>query len=383
VAWGIAITLLGTVSALLGVLYALVDHDLKRLLAYHSVENIGIITIGLGVALIGVSIGNLPLASLALVAVLFHTINHGLFKGLLFLGSGVIAQTERTVNLEQLGGLWAHLVWTAPFFLIGCLSIAGLPPFNGFASEWMTFQSLIAGLAAGSLGLRLLIMFAIAGLALTSGLAVACFVKVFGVAFLGQRRHASPTPTQRERFDASSLSLGLLATLCVLLGVLPILAVVPLSGIVALTLHAAPLPLPSLPILPAALAIAPVCGAIVAVLLALTRGVGRVPTWTCGSPVTAAAQYTATAFSKPLRTVFAFMLLPERRRLIEFGISRWFPTNIRYRTESRYVVDEVARLIAARTLAFTRRSRVVQSGELRLYLAYATVAFIVVVVVAR
>jgi len=382
-AWGLCLTVLGTVSAIVGVLYALVDHDLKRLLAYHSIENIGIVTIGLGVALSALAVGNGAVAGLALVAALFHTVNHGLFKALLFLGAGVVADTEGTVDLERLGGLWGQLVWTAPFFLIGCVAIAGLPPFNGFASEWLTFQSLIAALGNAAAPVKFVLLAAVAGLALTGGLAAACFVKVFGVVFLGRSRRAEPRPAVREAFDASTFGLGFLAVLCTAFGLVPMLAVAPLGIVAAVTLGVAPLSLPVLPVLPVAVAVLPFAGALLAAILAAVRGVRRVPTWTCGSPVTAAAQYTATAFSKPLRTIFAFLLFPERRRVLEFGVSRWFPSRIRYRTESRYLVDEAARRFAAVTLRLTRRSRVLQSGSLRLYLAYAIVTFIVVVAVVH
>jgi len=383
-AWGLTLILIGTISAVGGVLYAVVDHDLKRLLAYHSVENVGIIVIGAGVALLARSQGNAALAALALTAALFHTINHGLFKGLLFLGAGTVADTEGTVDLERLGGLWGHLVWTAPLFLIGCAAITALPPFNGFVSEWMTFQSLIGGLASGGgAAIRLVLLGSIAGLALTGGLAAACFVKVFGVVFLGRPRRAREAPACRERFDAPALALALLAAACTMFGVAPLLVVSPLDRIAAAAIGAAPLPLPSLPMLPLTLVALPLAGAAIAAALAARRGVRSVPTWTCGSPVTPSAQYTATAFSKPLRTIFAFVLLPERQRLVETGASPWFPVRIRYRTESRYVIDEAARRFAAVTLRLTRRARALQSGSLRLYLAYAVATMILVVVVAR
>jgi hydrogenase-4 component B len=381
--WGVVLVLLGTVSAIAGVLYAVVDRDLKRLLAYSSIENIGIITIGLGVALIALAIGNAAAAGLALVAALFHAVNHGLFKALLFLGAGAVADSEGTVDLERLGGLWGHLVWTAPFFLIGCVAIAGLPPLNGFSSEWLTFQSLIAALGNSSAPVKFVLVAAVAGLALTGGLAAACFVKVFGVVFLGRARHDTIYPVVRETFDASTFALGFLAALCVMLGLIPLLAVGPLRIVAAATLGIAPLLPPALPVLSLNLAMLPFAGALLVAMLAAARGVRRVPTWTCGSPVTTAAQYTATAFAKPLRTIFAFLLFPERRRVLEFGLSRWFPSRIRYRTESRYVVDEAARRFTAVILRLTRRSRIVQSGSLRLYLAYAMATFILIVLVAR
>jgi hydrogenase-4 component B len=381
--WGLALMLLGTLSAIAGVLYALVDHDLKRLLAYHSIENVGIITIGLGVALVALAFDNGAVAGLALVAALFHTINHGLFKGLLFLGAGTVADVEGTIDLERLGGLWGHLVWTAPFFLIGCVAIAGLPPLNGFASEWMTFQALVAAFEGSAIPVKLTLLASIAGLALTSGLAAACFVKVFGIVFLGRSRRQVDRLLVRERFDASASGLGFLAVLCVAFGLAPALAVVPLGVVAAASLGTAPLPLPTLPFLSVTVVALPLAGVLFVLLTAVRRGVRYVPTWTCGSPVTAAAQYTATAFSKPLRTIFAFLLLPERRSVSEFHMSRWFPSRIRYRTGSRYVLDEAARRFAALTLRGTRRSRALQSGSLRLYLAYAMAAFIFVVAVIR
>ena len=378
-AWGLVLLGLGTLSAFVGVLYAVVDNNLKRLLAYSSVENIGIITIALGVALIASASGARAVASLALVAALFHVLNHGTFKALLFLGAGIVADTEGTVDLERLGGLMERLVWTAPFFLIGCIAIAGLPPFNGFVSEWMTFQSLIAALAGAAPAVKLALSAAVAGLALTGGLAAACFVKVFGVGFLGRSRRIAPSLAVREPLDRSNVALGLLAAMCAVLGVLPMLAVAPLGRISAAILNAPPLALPALPVLPVTAAALPFLGILLCVALAALRGVRYVPTWTCGSPVTAAAQYTATAFAKPLRTIFAFLLWPERRRRIEAGRSRWFPSRIRYRTQSRYLVDEAARRFAALVLRWTRLSRGLQSGSLRLYLTYAIATFIFVV----
>jgi hydrogenase-4 component B len=380
--WGVALLALGTVSAIGGVLFALAERDLKRLLAYSSVENVGIIAIGLGVALLTQAEGLHAIAALALVAALFHALNHGFFKGLLFLGAGVIAEREGTVDLERLGGLWAHLAWTAPLFLIGSAAIAGLPPTNGFASEWLTFQSLIAGLRAGDTLARLTLLAAIAGLALTGGLAAATFVKVFGVAFLGRPRKPRPNPAPLERFEPSLAGLLVPAAACLAFGLFPALATGPLSQ-VARTLTGAPAPqFAMLSLLPAALVLLPFFGALAAFALARRRGVRGVATWTCGSPVTPAAQYSATAFTKPLRRIFSYVLIPDRQRTVEGGISPWFPSAILYRTESRDLADEAARTFAAVTLRAARRTRIVQSGSLRLYLAYAVLALFVVVVAA-
>ncbi|HEX3458960.1 MAG TPA: proton-conducting transporter membrane subunit [Candidatus Baltobacteraceae bacterium] len=390
--WGIALVILGTVSAIGGVLYALVDHDLKRLLAYHSVENVGIITIGIGVALLARSAGVIAVATLALVAALFHAVNHGLFKALLFMGAGIVAKTQGTVDLERLGGLWRRLTWTAPLFLVGCAAIVALPPFNGFASEWLTFQSLVGGFALRDPATRIVLLGASAGLALTGGLAAACFVKVFGVAFLGSSRRPEqmhPGEPPRERFDGTTFAQALLAGACAALGLIPALAVTPLVHVAAVTLGTSQsaglrlAPLASLSVLPIALVVLPAAGVLACLALATRRGLRRVPTWTCGSPVTPAAQYTATAFSKPLRLIFGFVLRPEHRRLVETGASTWFPSRIVYRIESRDVIDEAARRFGAIALYAARRSRALQSGNLRLYLAYAVAALGLVVVVAR
>lgn len=359
--WGITLVLLGTVSAIGGVLYALVDRDLKRLLAYSSIENIGIVTIGLGVALTAFSAGNGAVAGLALIATFFHTINDGLFKGLLFLGAGIVADREGTVDIERLGGLWGRLVWTAPLFLIGCVAIAGIPPLNGFASEWLTFQSLIAAVTGAATPVKLVLVTAVAGLALTSGLAAACFAKVFGTVFLGRRRSLTPREGPRETFDPSVGATSVLALLCIALGLVPALTIAPLAAIAAATLHVAPLVQPMLPVLPVSLAALPFAGALLVLILVAVRGVRRVPTWTCGSPVTAAAQYTGAAFVNPLRLIFAFVFRPRGRR------------------HTRYMIDESARRFAAIMLRLTRRSRIVQSGSLRLYLTYAVATLIVVV----
>ena len=304
-----------------------------------------------------------------------------MFKSLLFLGAGTVADSAGSVDLERLGGLWVGLVWTAPFFLIGCAAISALPPFNGFISEWMIFQSLIAGIATGGVAVKLTLLATIAALALTSGLAAACFVKVFGVAFLGRAREARTMAT--ERFDQSAAALAFLAILCTTLGVVPALAIVPLTRVVRSFFAASPLALPTVSTLPALLIVLPALGALAAYMLARGRGVRAVPTWTSGSPVTASAQYSATGFSKPLRTIFAFVLAPERRRVVEVGLSSWSPRRIVYHTTSRYLVDEVARRFSAALLLNARRMRLVQSGSLRLYLMYAILTLVLTFMVAR
>lgn len=377
---GLVLIVLGAAGAVLGVVYALVESDIKRLLAYSTIENVGIVTTGIGVAVWAQAHANAVTASLALTAALFHAVNHGTFKGLLFLGAGSVVHSEGTADLERLGGLWTHLRWTAPLVLAGCLAIAALPPLNGFASELLTFAALGAGLNGATLAERGVLLFALAALALSGGLAIACFARFFGIGFLGRRRDSAPAAVAPERFDAGIAAMLLLAGCCIAIGVVPVVALAPLTMIVQAVLGSGPLPLPSVPV---EIALLPVAGAALCVAAAARARIRRTATWTCGSPVTRSAHYTATAFSKPLRRVFGFVLLPERRRTIETGPSRWFPRVIRYRTESRYVVDEAARRFAAWTLHWTRRARSIQSGELRLYLAYAVAAFVLAVASVR
>ncbi|MDQ6959999.1 MAG: proton-conducting transporter membrane subunit, partial [Mariprofundaceae bacterium] len=189
--WGTLILLAGSSSAVTGVLLALQQHDLKRLLAYHSVENIGIILIGLGLGMIFAYYGHPVLAALGLIAGLYHTINHALFKGLLFMGAGAVLNATGTRNMEEMGGLIHRMPVTAIVFLVACVSISALPPFNGFVSEWLTFQTaLLAPKLEGSL-IPMLIPFSAAMLALAGALAATCFVKVYGIVFLGQPRSPS------------------------------------------------------------------------------------------------------------------------------------------------------------------------------------------------
>ena len=216
--WGALILALGATSAVLGVLYALMQHDLKRLLAYHSVENIGIILLGIGVALIGRSLDLPAVTAIGLTAALFHVANHATFKALLFMGAGAIDAAVGTRDLERLGGLIRRMPVTALCFLVGSAAISALPPLNGFASEWLTFQSLLMlGRVADEPQTALLPLLAGGALALTGALAVACFVKAFGVSFLALPR-SSHAESAHESGRAELAAMGTLAVACVALG---------------------------------------------------------------------------------------------------------------------------------------------------------------------
>lgn len=317
--WGIVVLVIGTASALLGVLYALMQHDLKRLLAYHSIENIGIILMGLGLSMIFLGSGHKLLGTLGLVAALYHTINHALFKALLFLGAGSVLYRTHEHDLDHMGGLIRRMPVTALFFLTGCVAISALPPFNGFVSEWLTFQTALQAPALENGLLRAMIPIAAAMLALTGALAAACFVKAFGIGFLGQPR--SRRVARAREVPAGMLGgMGMLATLCLLLGVFPTSVIEAMAPITQMLVHDA---LPSAtaqgwmwltPISPqvASYSAPFVLVAIVAVFLVgfLLLKRHAVPArlaypWDCGfGNLTQRMQYTSTAFSQPIRRVF-------------------------------------------------------------------------------
>ena len=188
--FGVLVLALGALSAVGGVVYALFQHDLKRLLAFHSIENVGIIVLGLGACLLLRARGADTWAALALAAALLHTLNHAVFKSLLFLGAGAFERAVGSLELDRLGGLLRRMPWTGGAFLVGSLAIAGVPPFNGFASEWLTLQALVHVPAYGGLGDGLAGALALAALAATAALAVFCFVKVVGLVLLGPPRRA-------------------------------------------------------------------------------------------------------------------------------------------------------------------------------------------------
>ncbi|OGY88151.1 MAG: hypothetical protein A2233_04585, partial [Candidatus Kerfeldbacteria bacterium RIFOXYA2_FULL_38_24] len=214
--WGVVILSFGAISSLLGVLYALTEHDVKKLLAYHSIENIGIILLGLGSSLVFMAVDKPSLAILGLVAALFHTLNHAIFKALLFFGAGSVIMQMKTRNMEEYGGLIKYMPQTALFFLIGAMAISALPPLNGFFSEWATFQALFLGIRELAMPVRWVFIVSAGLLACTGGLAAACFVKVFGIIFL-----ARPRSVQVKQAQESTWFLKLpMATLALLTAVL-------------------------------------------------------------------------------------------------------------------------------------------------------------------
>ncbi len=380
--WGVAVLLVGSVSALMGVLYALMQHNLKRLLAYHSVENIGIIFIGLGLAMLFKGTGHPLLAALGLVAALYHTLNHALFKGLLFLGAGAIINSTHQRDMEQMGGLLHRMPWTGLFFLTGCISISALPPFNGFVSEWLTFQTALQAWTLNNGVLRSLIPIAAAMLALTGALAAACFVKVYGISFLGQPR-SRQVRRAKEVSRGMLAGQGLLAASCLLLGVLPtgmvsLLNPIPASllgqGLSHATKHG------WLWLTPVDANVASYSAPMVLLGLLsawgiaagwLRRGkrrmVRRCDAWDCGfSAPNARMQYTATAFAQPIRRVFGLLFH------IDEGTSREEDGALRHKLHvTDRVWDFLYEPIGRATLNMGRLASHLQSGNVRNYLGWS------------
>jgi formate hydrogenlyase subunit 3/multisubunit Na+/H+ antiporter MnhD subunit len=321
---------IGGATALLGVLYALMQHDLKRLLAYHTVENIGIIFVGLGLAMAFRCNGYHAAAALAVTAALFHVFNHSLFKSLLFFGTGAVQASTGERDMDHLGGLIRTMPATAAAFLIGAAAISALPPLNGFASEWMTFQAILLSPLLPQWGLRFLVPVAGAMLALSAALAAACFVKAFGITFLGNARSSAAT-TSRETSKVALAAMFGLAAGCVVAGIFPGLFG-NLLGPAAQFLTSARMPsaMPGLILVPVAEShntfSAPVVAACLLAATALTvlviRLVGggslrRAPAWDCGFPDdNPAAQYTASSFAQPIRKTFATLVFQARERVV-------------------------------------------------------------------
>ncbi len=387
--WGGAVLAAGALSSVLGVLYALMQHDVKRRLAYHSVENIGIILLGMGGGLAFAGAGLPGLAALAWAAALFHTLNHAIFKSLLFMGAGAVLQAVHTRDIEHLGGLIRFMPYTAAFFLAGAVAIAGLPPLNGFVSEWLTFQALFALPAAmAGLGGKLAAAVLVSLLGLTGALAAACFAKVFGMVFLAKPRSAHAA----EAREASALMLapmGLLAALCLALGVLPVLLLGTLAQTVAPflgeTAAAALAPgewyaagfnaaAAAGTISPAATTALLLAGALAAAGLyrAFGRG-GRTAgeTWTCGIVPTARMEYTATGFAEPIRRTFAAILLPKPDIVEDKAPHRYFGRRMVFHVKITYVFTEaVYRPVSRGVVALSNFMKRIQTGSVQLYIGY-------------
>lgn len=374
--WGWTVLSLGVVSGVLGVLWALAQHDIKRLLAYHSVENIGIILLGIGAGTLGLAYHYPVVALLGFAGAVLHTLNHALFKSLLFLGAGALVQAASTRDIERLGGLARRMPLTWMAFLAGSVAIVGLPPLNGFVSEWVTFQALLAGgLLDGPIRLQSL---AVAGLALIGALALACFAKVCGIVFLGQ-------PRMPDAWSADEPGAGMLAPLyalvlaCAVIGLVPDLAVGAAASVGASFTVVGGEPAEHLA---AAARVAGWISVAVVLLMALValgrsrlraRRRPRQPTWRCGYAwAEPRMQYSASSFAAPLIAAY--------RPVAGVRVER-SATSFRSHPADLVVAGGVRPLWRGLRWA-VERLRPIQQGRLALYVSYVVATVILLLLVA-
>jgi hydrogenase-4 component B len=398
--WGVLVLAIGAATTLFGVLYALMQHDLKRLLAYHSVENIGIILLGLGLSMVFIGSGHPAAGALGLIAALYHTLNHAVFKGLLFLGAGSILRSTGLRNLNEMGGLIRRMPKTAFYFLIGALAISALPPLNGFVSEWLTFQAALqAPLLRDGVVRSLLPLFA-ATLALAGALTAMCFVKVYGVAFLGRERerHSAPDP-HASGADAGNMErygMAWLAAGCFVLGLFPSTFLLMLDR-VCVTLTGQGLSREALesgwlwlvptaatqasysPIIFLAVIVSVTLLGVLVVRRVYHLRVRRSDPWDCGYPEQdSRMQDTADAFGQPIRHVFGPVYRmrqhvpapedPKPRFEIEVEDRFW-----------RTLYLPVARLAEY----LSSRVALMQQGRISIYLLYSFLTLIALLVFVR
>ncbi|MGH8663224.1 MAG: hydrogenase 4 subunit B [Burkholderiales bacterium] len=398
--WGLTVAITGALTALFGVLYALMQHDLKRLLAYHSVENIGIILIGIGLSMVFIATGHPEAGALGLIAGLYHTLNHAIFKGLLFLGAGSILHATGLRNLNDMGGLIRRMPATATYFLVGALAISALPPLNGFVSEWLTYQAALQAALLADGVLRSLVPLLAAMLALAGALTAMCFVKVYGIAFLGQPREPRHVPDASHRGGDAGfherIGMAWLALWCVVLGIFPS-TVVGLLDRVAVAVMGSGLPRAALDsgwlwLVPARAeqaSYAPVIFLItILVVFGLTfAGVrwiwhGRLrrsAPWDCGFPEQSARmQDTADAFGQPIRWIFGPIYRIRRRVPAPDDPQPRFELHVEDRLWYALYLP-VARMVEY----VCARVSLLQQGRISIYLLYSFVTLIALLLFVR
>jgi hydrogenase-4 component B len=380
--WGVLFLALGIISAVAGVLFAIGQHDLKRLLAYHSIENIGIIVMGIGVALIGLTTGSHILFVLGMAGALLHVFNHAIFKSLLFLGAGAVIHLAGTRDIDRMGGLSRALPLTSVAFMTGAIAICGLPPLNGFVSEFLIYLGIFKGFGSTAGGAAAILALAAPALALTGGLALACFVKVYGGVFLGVPRMKLAEPHENP---SMTTAMGLLAGLCLLIGVLPVMATRLIEPVVSSLFPQQRVVLPSIQTTAHLYGLSIAAATLILIIIMLvvfyvnrlkSTPVGESGTWDCGyAAPSPTMQYTASSFAEMLVTIFSPVLKPERH---EPATNALFPTAESFQSHVPEVVLEkgILPLFCAIDRIFTR-IRQLQNGQLNHYILYIFAALIV------
>jgi len=431
---GLIALVVGTASALLGILYATTDNDLKAMLAHSSIENVGIVVAGFGAGMVFVATNHPALAAMAFMAALYHMINHSLYKALLFFGVGAVETQTGTRDMDRLGGLIKWMPLTALGFLVGTLSIGALPPFNGFVSEWLTLQVMLRSAELSSTGAKIVFALCGAGLALTAALAVTCFVKVFAMSFLGMRRLEERRVT--EAAPPVLASMAILAVLCLALGVLPTYvipmlnpvsmqlagtsaadalvppffaqapghgalpapfvgefhdlgaqvgqAVLPGRGLVVLHRGATENPvvfaMSTSYMLLALIGLLLLTYIIIRLWLTRTRRLARRERWDGGvRRLLPEMTYTATGFSNPVRVIFDAIFRPTTVEDTRETVAEHFRMAIRREKERVHLVDRlVFEPVRSATLWFARWLAAMHHGRINAYVTYAFVALLIV-----
>jgi len=435
---GLLVLVIGSLSALIGILYATIQGEMKRLLAHSTIENMGIITAGVGAAMVFIASGHQVVGAIALIAALYHLANHSVYKALLFLGTGAVEAGTGTRDLDLLGGIARRMPWTSAFFLVGVLSIAALPPFNGFVSEWLTLQTVLRSAELASTPIK--IVFAVCGclLALTAGLAGTCFVKVFAMGFLGMSRSPGAAQASEAR-SGTRTPLAILAALCILLGVLPTYVIPVIDRAAAPLAHASataalvpPFFVADVPqqdqlppaflaefhdlgaqvgrgVLPGrglvvlhrgeqrnpvvfamstsymAVALAGIIVVIFVIFNLLTRyrTLARGAAWDGGlRHLSPGLTYTATGFSNPVRVIFAALLHPAASEESTEAVAGHFRTAIKREYTEVHIIDRFVLqppLNIVRSLAALARR--MQVGHVNAYAAYVLIALLVVLII--
>lgn len=382
---GLAMLVLGALSAIGGVLYALFQQDLKRLLAFSSIENVGIIVLALGASLTFARAGNTSLAGIAFIAALFHVVNHALFKAILFLGAGAFQHAVGHLDTSRMGGLLTRMPYTGGAFLIAAMAISGLPPLNGFASEWMTMQSLVHLATNSTTPIAMVAATSAAVLAATAALALFCFVKVVGLVLLGSPRTAKGSDAH-EAPRSMTLPMLFLAGCCITFGLVPGFVVHALVGASPYQLSTPPESGLSIGATGGYPALAIVAALVVTVtVLSRLRAASSIssgPIWACGQLVKPQLRWTSAGFTKALRLVLEVVLRPQREitTATEGGVVQ----SVTYQGEvphlfDTHFVDPLVRL----SNAGGRHVRRLQSGSLAGYIGYLVVLLIMALIAAR
>lgn len=394
--WGVALLALGTLSAITGILYALMEQNIKRFLAYSSVENIGIILIGIGSAVLFKAFGSYYFVGLALAAAMYHILSHGVFKSLLFMGAGAIHNATGLKDMEKMGGLAKVMPFTAVFFLIGSLTISALPPFAGFISEWLVFQGLFYNLYLAGIGVKIIVTISVALLALTGALALSSFIKAFGITFLALPR--SDRAEKAKEAGGSMLGgMSILAALCLMFGLFPFIGIALISPAISALGLANPAGSNWLYLTPLAHLVAGISPVIVIMLFAaIVLAVNvlavlwwgqhkkrKAPIWACGRAADARMEYTAGSFVMPFRLVFSSIYQPTRNIEREtLSGSRYLITGIHYKETiaplfENYLYSPVLSIV--RTISANVRK--IQSGNINAYLGYIFIILIALLII--